>query len=159
METERKEQSRNLTDFSNAPFIFYLKDGTELGLDDWTVYSEKWAKKTFGSMEEFNRVLFQSLSNPNATEADMDAAIEASFMVAAHQLDDNSRRIVDERRPEEMTTEEFLARNMGTKILNKLCDAIVEMFRDSLPPGWEEAYKKKLATQAARKPMPPTRRR
>lgn len=151
-----KQPSRNLSDIVGAPFPFRLKDGTVLGLDDWTIASESWAKATFGSMQKFNDTMFRSVVNPEATEADMDGAVEASLKVAAHQLDEASYRIVDERRREGQTTEEFLASNLRYDDFKTLCHSILDMIKASFPEGWEEEQKKKLqamrVTQQTKKP-------
>ncbi len=145
-----KQPSRNLKDVAGAPFPFKLKDGTTLGLDDWTIASESWAKATFGSMQKFNDIMFKTVVKADATETDMDAAVEASLKVAAHQLDDSSYRIVSERMAEGKTTEEFLAANLRYDDFKHLCHAIINMITASFPEGWEEDQKKKARM------MPPT---
>lgn len=145
METE-KQPSRALADIV-GPFMFRLKDGTALCLDDWTIASELWAKKVFGSMEAFNDTIFRKLMKPDATEADMDAAVNASIKVAAHQLDEDSYRIVEERLKEGQSTEEFLAANMRYNDFKALCHSIIRMIEASFPEGWEEEMKKKVNAQ------------
>lgn len=146
MQTE-KQPSRNLKDIVGAPFPFKLKDGTVLGLDDWTLASESWAKSSFGSMQKFNEIMFGTVIKAGVTEKDMDAAVDASIRVAAHQLDEDSYRIVDERRREGQTTEEFLAANLRYDDFKTLCHSIIDMITASFPEGWEEEQKKKLQSQ------------
>jgi hypothetical protein len=157
MQTE-KQPSRNLKDIVGAPFPFKLKDGTVLGLDDWTLASESWAKATFGSMQKFNDIMFKTVIKADATESDMDGAVEASLKVAAHQLDEASYRLVDERRADGKTTEEFLASNLKYDDFKTLCHAIIDMITASFPEGWEEDQKKKLLAQRIAQTKKPTRR-
>jgi hypothetical protein len=155
-QTESKKPTRTLTDVAGAPFIFHLKDGTPLGMDDWTLASESWAKSTFGSMEAFNNTIFRQIMKEGATEADMDAAVEASIQVAARQLDEDSSRQVEERRKEGQTTEEFLAAHLRYNDFKALCHAIIKMIEASFPEGWEEDMKKKVNAQ--RTVIPPTKK-
>lgn len=154
-----KQPSRNLNDIVGAPFPFRLKDGTILGLDDWTIASESWAKSTFGSMQKFNEIMFLTVIKKDATEADMDDSVEASLKVAAHQLDDDSYRIVDERKKEGQTTEEFLASNLRYDDFKTLCHSILDMIKASFPEGWEEDQKKKLHTDRMQQKMTKKTRR
>jgi hypothetical protein len=149
MQTEKaKAPSRKLNDIVGAPFLFTLKDGTKLGLDDWTLYSEQWAVKVFGSMQAFYSTIFETPTKDGATEEEMREAVDASILVAAHQLNDDSRRQVDERLGEEQTTEEFLAKHLRYSDFRELCTSIMNMIKSSFPEGWEELAKKKHQGQS-----------
>ena len=85
--TEPKPLEKNLADIVGAPYIFTLKDGTKLELGEWTLDSELWAKKHFGSMER----LFKTLMRIECEDED---TIDAAIRVAIYKLTPHSKSIV-----------------------------------------------------------------
>jgi hypothetical protein len=138
MQTEKQNStSRSLDNVVTGPYKFNLKDGTTLTLGEWTIAAERWAKAHFGGMKE----LYDSLLR---AQGDDDKCIDAAIKVASYKLDDDSRRVLDERRAEGESSEEFLAANLKYSDFAVLCRAIFSMIRDSMPLDVLENLKKNL---------------
>jgi len=136
---ETEETPKTLENIIGSPYVFTIKDGTKFGLDEWTIDAEKWAKKFYGSMEK----LFNTLMRIGC---DDDATVEAALRIASYKLTDESRVRMDELKGE-LTTEQFLAKNITYKQLAELCRAEFEMIRDSIPlEALEEVKKNNLKT-------------
>lgn len=144
---------RTLENIIGGPYIFQLKDtrtfdgpedmvgtvvpGVKLMLDEWTIDAEKWAKANFDSMQNlFNKLM--------RIDCDDEATIDAAVAVAAYKLTDHSRRVVDELRGE-MTTENFIRKNITYKLLANLCLVEYAMIKDSIPLELIEEAQKKTA--------------
>ena len=133
-EPEKEFTPASITDLSAGPFLFFVLDGKdsnnkkkilELELDDWTIDAEKWAKKHYGSMQ----TLFNTLLH---IDCDDDKTVDAAIDVANFKLTEESRRQVEERRGE-LTTEDYLRKNLNYKMLAALCRAEYEMIKESIP--------------------------
>jgi len=144
---ESTEVQRTLENIVGGPYVFHLKEtrddkgtvkkGLRLCLEEWTIDAEKWAKANFGSMQ----VLFNKLMRIGC---DDDETIDAAIAVAAYKLTDESRRQVDEARGN-LTTEDFLRKNITYKLLAPLCVIEYHMIRDSIPLDLIEEAQKKSA--------------
>ena len=104
MEKEPWEIDKSLENVVGSPYVFKLKDGLKLSLDEWTIDAEKWAKEHFGTTKK----LFNTLMR---IDCDDDECIDATMLITEFKLTADSRRIVDERRGE-LTTLNFLIKNI-----------------------------------------------
>lgn len=129
-----QEEGIKLEDVSGGPYNFRILDGRDengkkkyltLELEDWTIDSEKWAKKHYGSMQK----LFNTLMH---IECEDEETIDAAMAVAEYKLTDHSRRLIEERRGDK-TTAEYLANKLSYKLLAECCMAEYEMIKDSIP--------------------------
>lgn len=161
--------TRKLDDIIGGPYIFELKPtrvfededddkgievaGLKLMLDEWTIDAEKWAKANWESMQNlFNKLM--------RIDCDDEETIDAAVSVAAYKLTDHSRRKVDEVRGD-LTTEDFIRKNITYKLLAELCLVEYAMIKDSIPIDLiEEAQKKSMkAMNAMTKTQAKTKKR
>lgn len=140
-QTKTEKTPRTLDNVVGGPYTFKLKDGTLLGLGEWTIAAEKWAKVHFGGMKE----LYQSLMY---ADGDDEKCINAAIQVAAYKLDEDSRRKVDERLKAQQSTEEFIAENLKYSDFAILCKSIFSMIRDSMPLDMIDKIKKNMIQDA-----------
>jgi len=156
MNTE--SMTRKLEDIIGGPYIFELKPtrvfsgpedekgvvkkGIRLMLDEWTIDAEKWAKANYESMQNlFNKLM--------RIDCDDEETIDAAVAVAAYKLTDQSRRKIDEARGD-MTTEDFIRKNITYTLLAELCLVEYAMIKDSIPLELiEEAQKKSMIAMNA----------
>jgi hypothetical protein len=134
MEQTEEQEDRSLEAVVGGPYTFPLKDGTLLSLDEWTIDAEKWAKKHYGTMQK----LYNALMNIGVED---DVTIDAAINIAIYRLTDESRALVEERRGE-LTSEDWLRKQITYKNFADLCRAEYSMIKDSIPIELLSAVKK-----------------
>lgn len=130
---------KKLTDVTSKPYIFELKDGTKVYLDDFTVYTEMWAAKEYGSIENFHSLV---VGDP---ENDLQPQLEPIIKTLLFMMETKSRAIFDVN---ETLAMEQLARQLTYKHFAKAAVLIYKAIHDSMPELTEE--QKKTATRIVR---------
>jgi hypothetical protein len=133
---------KKLTDVSGRPYLFELKDGTELTLGDFTVYSEMWAAKKFGSIDKFHELVVGDPTGGHQPQ------LEPIIQTLLFLMDESSRAKFDQNEQKAM---EQLAKQLTYKHFARATVLIYQTIHDSMPELTEEQKKTALTIRAKTK--------
>ena len=120
--------TKQLSDFTGAPYIFHLKDNeTKIHIGEFTLFAELWAKKEFGSMDEFYIKVIGDAEN--GKDPDLEAILKTIYFL----MWDSDK--------EQFETIEDLAKQLTYKNFKEAATAIFQAIRDSIP---EDILKKNM---------------